>query len=127
MSDEEKIRDLLALYCQYLDDGKVVKWSGLFAERAVFVSSRGTFRSRKAIQAFFSGPKSPAGKAKHLCTNVAIRLNGETARCTADFAAFRVGDDGTLNVAAIGRYKDELVKEGRRWLFKRRDVIQKKK
>jgi hypothetical protein len=118
----EAIRRLIAIYAQLLDSRRLEEWGGLFTSDARFEVWGKTYRGRREIVAAIGGMQTGA-PGKHVCLAPVIELEGpDHARAWTDLSAFSAGSDG-IQVAAIGRYHDELVREGGRWRFARRAVV----
>jgi len=121
MNDYEAIRNLLALYCHHMDDGKYDAWSELFTEDGVWGSAKplvGRTALRKFIESY---PAAIRQVSKHLTTNSVIDVTGETAEAVSDFVVVRRVRTGAIVVRG-GRYTDKLIKKDGRWLFARRDI-----
>ena len=123
----EAIRRLMAIYGQLLDSKRIAEWSELFAEDAVFQVWGQTWRGRAAIAEGIGGmqPESPG---KHVVLTPVIDLHGpDRALAWTDLSAFSSAVDPagrqTISIATIGRYHDELVRQGGRWRFARRVVV----
>lgn len=118
----EAIRRLMAIYAQLLDSKRIAEWGQLFAEDAVFQVWGQTWNGRAAIEAGIGGMQ-PEHPGKHIILTPVIELEGrDRARVWTDLSAFSSGPDG-ISIATIGRYHDELVREGGRWRFARRVVV----
>lgn len=118
----EAIKRLMAIYAQLLDSKRIAEWGQLFAEDAVFAVWGQTWRGRAAIEAGIGGMQ-PELPGKHVILTPVIELEGpDRARVWTDLSAFASGPDG-ISIATIGRYHDELVRQGGRWRFARRVVV----
>lgn len=119
----EEIRRLLAIYGQLLDSKRIDEWSELFTDDAVFAVWGQTWRGRAAIAEGIGGMQ-PDTPGKHVVLAPVIDLLGpDHARAWTDLSAFASAKDGSITIATIGRYHDELVRQGGRWRFARRVVV----
>ena len=118
----EAIRRLTAIYAQLLDSGRIAEWGELFTRDAVFQVWGKTYRGRAEIVSGIGGMQ-PELPGKHVCLAPVIDLLGpDRARAWTDLSAFASTEDG-IQIATIGRYHDDLVREDGRWRFARRAVV----
>ena len=118
----EAIRRLIAIYAQLLDSKRLDEWGELFTPDAIFEVWGKTLRGRAEIVAAIGGMQ-PELPGKHVCLVPVIDLLGlDRARAWTDLSAFASSKDG-ISVATIGRYHDEVVRQGGRWRFARRAVV----
>jgi uncharacterized protein (TIGR02246 family) len=122
LASHEAIRRLIAVYAQLLDSGRLEEWGELFAEDATFEVWGKTLRGRREIVAAIGGMQ-PERPGKHVCLMPVIDLVApDRALAWTDLSAFASSPDG-ISIATIGRYHDELVRQGGRWRFARRSVV----
>ncbi len=122
MNDEEGIRRTLALYCHYLDGRQFQEWVNLFTEDGVWAGHAG----RKAIEeSILAGAlaKRPELKRKHMCTNLIIEVDGDTAHASSDYIMFDAVDKEPWAVAGWGHYEDRMVRRQDKWLFVDRTFV----
>jgi len=50
-----------------------------------------------------------------------VEVDGDTAVAHTDYLFVRAGSEG-LALVATGRYHDQLVRDGSRWRFRRREI-----
>jgi hypothetical protein len=120
MSDEDKIRQLLATYVQKTDDFDARGKSELFAEDAKYYPASGEIVGREAIYNTVASRVAAQPKdlhTKHLCGNSVITISGETAEATTDYVVYRSVGEDPWQIAQIGRYYDRFVRRGETWLF----------
>ena len=119
------IQRLIALYAQLLDGGRLDDWGQLFTEEARFRVYGRTYESRETIVAEIGGMQPPPDRpAKHVCLVPVIDLIGDDrALAWTDFSAAGTTESGEIRVATIGRYHDELVRDGKRWRFASRTIV----
>ena len=122
LETHEAIRRLVAIYAQLIDSRRLAEWGELFTEDAVFQVWGQSWRGRAAIVAGIGGMQ-PEFPGKHISLIPVIDLKpADRALAWTDLSAFAGGKDG-VSIATIGRYHDELVKQGGRWRFARRVVV----
>jgi hypothetical protein len=128
---ERGIRHTMDLYAHAMDYGEEAVWTDCFTDDALFLVNdaqkgfeeiyrvKGAERLAAYIAAY---PRPPAIFAKHVCTQVLVRVEGETATAESFWLAVNSeGEGGRPNIMAFGRYKDRLslCPDGR-WRFKER-------
>lgn len=132
--DERAIRHTMDLYSHAMDYGEEEVWRDCFTDDALFLVSdaqksydeiyrvQGDRVLRDYIAAY---PRPPAVFAKHLCTQVLVRVDGKNATAESFWVAINSEGGGPgggkPNIMAFGRYKDRLVAcpDGR-WRFRER-------
>lgn len=119
-TDEEQIRKLQALFCQYLDARQFKEWSDTFAED-------GNFGARKGRAAIYEGilggelALNPDLQRKHTVVNAIIDVDGDTATSECELIMYdRIGG-GPWSIR-LGHYTDRLVRLDGRWLFAERKL-----
>ena len=135
--DERAIRHTMDLYSHAMDYGEEEVWRDCFTDDALFLVSdaqkgydeiyrvQGESRLAAYIAAY---PRPPAVFAKHVCTQILVRVEGKTATAESFWLAINSGggssggsSDGKPNIMAFGRYKDRLVAcPDSRWRFSER-------
>lgn len=126
-ADHEGVRQVLAHYCAFIDQGQVEALSELFlptGELVVSFADGPPTRGRAAIAAwyreFFRGwPK--ASHARHKIFEPCLRVDGATATASTYFDSDFVEGSGRVTILA-GRYEDQLVKQRGRWFFAQRTI-----
>jgi uncharacterized protein (TIGR02246 family) len=122
VTDEEAIRNVLALYCQLCDDGRFDEWADLYAEDATFTVMGATHAGRPAIKAFIEHGQPPERRGKHVCANPVVEVDGDGARARTDYVF--VGRTGAgPAITSVGRYHDTFVRDGERWRFASRTIV----
>lgn len=122
MDDEAAIRRLLARYCHTLDDGDVAGFGALWAGDAELAVRGTVLRGREAIRDTVAGRQPPERRGRHLTVNVEADVDGDAARAVSDFVFYARADDGTPKLRFVGRYHDDLVRDGGEWQFRRRAI-----
>ncbi len=106
----------------WAEDG-VLEWVGGVEEgkaeiRAAMSNFGGGARRARIPEGATSWPRT-----RHQIINHVIDVDGDTAHTVAYwFALTNDTPDGEVKLLFMGHYEDELVREGGRWLFKKRAV-----
>jgi ketosteroid isomerase-like protein len=120
LEDLESIRTLDAQYCRLLDDGDWDALMDLFTDDGEF-DGLSNPRGKAEMKEFFSGLAAGGLTAFwHFITNLEIDLDGDRATVRS-FLWQPCVSGGTSSIAA-GRYTDEVVRVGDRWLYHRKQV-----
>ena len=134
LEDLEQIRQLFIDYKMVLDKQDFAAYAALFAADGEFIASpqQGLQQAKgpAAIQALVEAmPGSLLGSAPgddfHVVVNPLIELDAaDPGRARAEVTWLYVvkGDDGLPALAKLGHYDDQLVREGGRWRFLRREA-----
>ena len=144
VEDYVQIEKLLMRYAAALNTKDADTYVSLFTPDAVFELKRnvgeppflGPFKGRDALrkQWFPDGGAKGAktrefGPMRHVTTNYEINVTGATATVRAFFMeVVSTGENKPPGsqppkIHQMGRYEDELVKQGGQWLFSKRTVI----
>ena len=111
-SDHDQLRRLVADYCHLLDDRELETWLQLFTDDAVVRMGRTEFTGHDGVRQWIDAIlKATAEPGRHLCTNVALDVNGDRATGRCDFAYIAPGP----SVVQVGRYDDEYRRVDGRW------------
>jgi uncharacterized protein (TIGR02246 family) len=122
--DREEIRDLYARYAATIDDGDYDAWLECFTDDGVFESSRfGRHSGRDGLRRFTQIYRDSLGGAqvRHVCTNLLFRIEGDAATGSCYLIYYHC-NDGKIQQAAVGHYRDTMRKTGGRWKFQSRKV-----
>jgi len=125
LEEKDAIHETIANYCFYFDGGEFDKWVDLFTDDGVWDGGAlGVHKGKDALRAFLKNVPLTDGSPmmKHCVMNEIINVNGDKATAKSYFVAFRSKGEGVIVNSLAGRYEDELVKQGSRWLFKKRKV-----
>ena len=134
LEDLEQIRQLFVDYKMVLDKQDFAAYAALFAADGEFIASpqQGLQQAKgpAAIQALVEAmPGSLLGSAPgddfHVVVNPLIELDAadpDRARAEVTWLYVVKGDDGLPALAKLGHYDDQLVREGGRWRFLRREA-----
>ena len=103
MSARDDICNLIAAYCQAIDDGRADDVTALFcAEGTVEIPGMGTHTGHDALRAAYEGWK-PRGPQRHVVVNT--NVNGD--RAVSDLLFLVMGEKG-WRIQMVGRYDDEF-------------------
>lgn len=112
------VRRAIATYVHALDDGDTEGVVATFTADGTVEMPMGSHTGHDALRAAYDGWK-PRGPQRHLVLNTAIvQFTDDTASSVSDFVFLAKGE--AWGVQLVGRYVDELVRDGDRWLFVRR-------
>ena len=125
IEEKDAIREVLAEYCFRLDDGRFAEMAALFTEDGTWDTAFGKATGRAAIAELARGLRERAGdqrpRAIHLVTNIAIALDGASARVRSNWTVVQNSPEGP-KIGSGGAYLDEMIKEGGQWLFRYRKI-----
>ncbi len=126
----QRVEDYLAIeriqvdYAGFFDRRDIDGYVGLFTEDGEWANEAGSHKGRAAIRAMLDGMigKSPVPNLAnyHIVSNPRIELHGDTAKATSRYVFVTRGPEGQPTPVLSGVYHDELVRQGGRWLIKKR-------
>jgi hypothetical protein len=120
LDEKEAIREVLAEYCFRLDEGRFAEMAELFAENGIWDTAFGRATGRAVIAELARSLRERAGDQRprgiHLVTNIAIALDGASARVRSNWTVVQNSPEGP-KIGSGGAYLDEMIKEGGQWLF----------
>lgn len=123
--EKDAIREVLVEYCFRLDDGRFAEMAALFTENGTWDTAFGRATGRTAIAELARNIRAQAGDQRprgiHLVTNIAIVLDGASARVRSNWTVVQNSPEGP-KIGSGGAYHDEMVKEGEQWLFRYRKI-----
>jgi ketosteroid isomerase-like protein len=125
LEEKDAIHETIAEYCFHFDGGEFDKWIDLFTDDGVFDAGRlGVQKGKDALRVFLKNIRLTNGSpmVKHCVMNEVIKVNGNEATAKSYIVLVRAKGEGALVNGLAGRYEDQLVKQGDRWLFKNRKV-----
>jgi len=117
--DCEAIRQTIALYCQLLDDQRFADLAQLYTEDAELPWQGRTLHGREEIAREMHTTQEPLHRTRHLPFGSVIDVRGETALAWTDTAVTLNGEDGSAQIAWLGRYHDEFRFDAGVWRFHR--------
>jgi ketosteroid isomerase-like protein len=125
LEEKDSIHETIANYCFHFDGGEFEKWVDLFTEDGTFdAGGRGVHKGKEALRSFLKNIPLTGGlpMVKHCVMNEITKVNGNEATAKSYIVLVRSKGEGALVNGLAGRYEDQLVKQGDRWLFKTRKV-----
>ena len=126
IEDRFAINDLFVRYTTALDAGDVDTIVACFTEDGALESPLvGTYAGRDGIRAFserFAAVRQRGVQLRHVISNLAMTVNGDTAHATC-YLTNIVTVDGKSQLMPPGRYECELRRVDGDWLFQHRLVI----
>lgn len=131
--DERGIRHTMDLYAHAMDYGEEEIWRDCFTDDALFLvcDAQKNFeeiyrvQGRHTLSAYIAAyPRPPAIYAKHICSQILVRVEGKQATAESFWLAINSSggpEGGQPSIMAFGRYKDRLAccSDGR-WRFTER-------
>jgi hypothetical protein len=127
LDDKDAIREVLAEYCFRLDGARYDAMAELFSEDGTWETAFGAATGRAAIAALARDIRVRAGdnrpRAVHLTTNIVIALKdrGTRAEVRSNWTTLQNSPEGP-KIGSAGGYADQMVKQGRSWLFHHRKI-----
>jgi hypothetical protein len=127
LEDRLDVMDLVARYAECVDAGDVEGYAALFTPDAIVEYSGGSVTGRDEIRDWVGrlakeGRIGAESGVKHVLGLPVIHGDGE--RCTARTYVIipRIMPTGVISTRFVGTYKDEVVKQGGRWLIEKRVI-----
>lgn len=143
VEDRQAIEQLMmGDYTLALDRRLWKDYANTFTEDGELVQGTNVTKGRAAIEELLSRPRAPRtsaadapatprapppppgefGATKHVVTNLALKLDGDTATAMAYWQTIATRSNATVVVAA-GHYVDSLKKVQGQWKFVRREIV----
>jgi uncharacterized protein (TIGR02246 family) len=115
----EEIRRLIATYAISFDDKDWETFGSLWTEDAAFAVEGQAFEGKRATLEFLTTclPDDYSGKHMNSPPLIDVASDGETATARTDVVWVAQNFENQI----VARYHDTLVREGGRWLFRRRE------
>lgn len=123
-AEKNAIREVLAIYCFRLDAGDMDGMAALFTADGVWETDFGKGTGRAGIAEHGRSPRAhgnPRPRAVHLCTNIVIDLDGDTAAVLSNWTTVQNSETGP-KIGSAGGYSDRMVKQDGKWLFVHRKI-----
>lgn len=117
----QAIRDLVVTYAMAFDDHDWDRLAALWTEDAAFVAPGHAFEGREAVMAFLSTCLPGGYEGKHMNPQTLVRLAGDGQSAVAETDVVWIPQNFQNTILA--RYHDDVVRQGDRWLFRRREEI----
>jgi uncharacterized protein (TIGR02246 family) len=120
VTDEEQVRQMLALWSEADADKDPQAFAAQFTEDRKYVSRRGDSAGRAAIYQNLAdriAVNPPDRETMHLFAEAVVQVDGDTAHTRSGYVGYgRIGD-GPWEVMSIGRFHTWLVRRDGKWLF----------
>src|SRR5947208_8923739 len=114
VTDEEQVRQMLALWSEADADKDPRAFAALFTEDGKYVSRRGDSVGRAAIYQNLAdriAVNSPDRDTMHLFAEAVVQVDGDTAHTRSGYVGYgRIGDE-PWQVMSIGRFHTWLVRQ----------------
>lgn len=123
-AEKNEIRELMGRYCFLLDAGDMDGMAALFTPDGVWHTDFGKGEGRQGIADHGRSLRSHSGprpKAVHLCTNIVIDLNGDSADVRSNWTTVQNSDTGP-KIGSAGAYFDKMVKVDGKWFIQHRRI-----
>jgi uncharacterized protein (TIGR02246 family) len=124
LEDKDAIREVLADYCSCLDGGRFADMAELFTSDGTWETAFGKATGHAEIRALatrIATRDGPRPRGVHLTTNIVIKLAGDHAIVSSNWALVQNSPTGPI-VGSGGAYVDTMVRHGGRWLFHHRKI-----
>lgn len=125
MNPETRIANLLYLYAELMDGGRLEEVAALFEHATVTLGGgrqvHGSAAMLEQWRAFVRIYPCGTPRTKHVITNPIISVFGDKATCRSYYTVFQQTDVLPLQAICAGRYHDSFVRVGGEWRFDTRD------
>lgn len=133
--DRAEIEDLMARYLFAMDYNDFDSYADLFTEDGELEFASGSTTGRENIRAMARSFKERIATVykdedgnpavlRHVLAHTAMRIEGDRAFVRAFW--FEMANDGpgkSLKMGTFGIYEDEVVRQGGRWLYAKRRIL----
>jgi uncharacterized protein (TIGR02246 family) len=120
VTDEEQVRQMIALWSEADADKDPDAFAALFTEDGKYVSRRGDSVGRAAIRKNLAdrvAVNPPDRETMHLFAEAVVLVDGDTAHTRSGYVGYgRIGD-APWEFMSIGRFHTWLVRTDGKWLF----------
>lgn len=124
MDDYEKIRQVIALHAQLLDERRWDDLAALYCADGVLPWGGEMFRGPSEIASGLPATQPPnPHRIKHLVFSPVIEITGETAKAWSDVVVSLLSENGHAQMSFVGRYHDHLRLCGDHWLLSRHVTV----
>jgi hypothetical protein len=115
------IEDLVTTYCHAFDDQDWETLGELWTEDASFVAAGVEFAPRDVLLDFLTTCLPEGYGGRHFCARSLVEVSEDGLSGTAKTDVLWIPEN--FEVTIMARYHDDVVREGGRWLFRRRVEI----
>jgi uncharacterized protein (TIGR02246 family) len=125
LEDLAEIERLMMDYRRHLDTRDLHEYSRLFSEDGEWTGNTGSATGPAAIEEMLEqrlepNPPAPGATSLHVVVNPLIDLAGDVAEASVTWALIRRSAGDEPQIALVGHYDDQFVRQDGRWRFKRR-------
>ena len=123
-TEKNAIREVLGTYCFRLDAGDWDAMAALFTPDGVWETDFGKGTGRAGIAEHGRGLRLHGiaePRVVHLCTNIVIDLQGDSAGVLSNWTTVQNSDTGP-KIGSAGGYIDKMVKQDGKWMFAHRKI-----
>ncbi|MPQ96483.1 hypothetical protein GB931_00815 [Modestobacter sp. I12A-02628] len=122
--DRARISDAVQAYCDHCDSADVEAALALFTDDgAVDLGGGAVHRGQLELRDLFEDRFTLYSAISFHCSDVRlVRYDGRTASTTTHLIGFHEAADVDRVLHIWGTFEDQLVKDGRRWLFRHRHL-----
>ena len=125
--EQQAICNLIYAYARLIDQGDFEAVAELFRDGGIY-TAQGQAVGYDEVLAMYSGatrryPDDGTPKTRHITSNLAIEIDGDTARSHSYFTVLQaVPPDFPLQTIISGHYEDEFQRGPGGWAFSRRYI-----
>src|SRR5271156_5906247 len=112
--DKDAIRELLALYCFHMDEGRFTELAALFTQDGQWVAPYKSVRGPNAIAAWLTQSVPPVPRRMHYTMNTVITIVRREAMAKSNYLVMVEGADGPMP-SVCGTYADVLAQTTDGW------------
>jgi 3-phenylpropionate/cinnamic acid dioxygenase small subunit len=122
LEDLLEIQQLFVDYGRHLDAGAFREYAALFADDGeILLGPLGRAKGPEEIHDLLARTlDGQVGQSLHIISSPRISLDGDRATSEVMWTVLRRNEKGMPVVDAVGRHRDELVRERGRWRFRKR-------
>lgn len=124
-SDYRLIEELGTRYAAAIDERDYEAFARCFAADGIWAVSAGPQKGHEAIAAYAERAVGHLAGTHHVTTNFLIDMSEGTATMRSTFIATHLGSGDYQGQQYVvgGVYKDDVVNNGGRWEFSRREIV----
>jgi 3-phenylpropionate/cinnamic acid dioxygenase small subunit len=128
MSDDgRKIENLVFAYAERIDAGDLAGVAALFRHGRIRPAPGVVIEGSEQVQRLYEGSTrlydDGTPRTKHVTTNVAVEVDGETASARSYYTVFQQTDELPLQAIIAGRYRDTFHRVEGTWCFDTREIV----
>jgi 3-phenylpropionate/cinnamic acid dioxygenase small subunit len=126
----QKIENLIYLYAELLDAGKLTAVAELFKDATIAAPDGGETTGYDAVLAMYRAstriyPATGTPCTQHVTSNVRLEVDddGQSAQAWSKFTVFQALPDFPLQAIIAGLYRDSFARREDLWYFARREIV----